>query len=178
MAESMGPTAAVLARSTPAASVLASACVAAVPWGAGDAAEYMLPLITLFIVHFWASRWRILMPSPFVFLVGLTTDLLTNGPLGFWALLYLLAYGIGAFGPRFRSMFANAFWSLAVLLALAVLGWVISSVYYLKILSPVDIIMGTVMAGALSGVIAWALVPSCARIEQASGPQDGELERI
>ena len=48
------------------------------------------PIIPLLVVFFWSIYSPDHMPSPSVFLIGLLQDLLTGGPLGLWAVVYLV----------------------------------------------------------------------------------------
>ena len=47
------------------------------------------PIIPLVIVFFWSLYGPDLLPAPSVFAIGLLQDLLTGGPLGLWAIVYL-----------------------------------------------------------------------------------------
>lgn len=48
------------------------------------------PIIPLVVVFFWSIYSPDHMPSPSVFFIGLLQDLLTGGPLGLWAVVYLV----------------------------------------------------------------------------------------
>lgn len=48
------------------------------------------PIIPLVVVFFWSIYSPAHMPSVSVFLIGLLQDLLTGGPLGLWAVVYLV----------------------------------------------------------------------------------------
>lgn len=48
------------------------------------------PIIPLVVVFFWSVHAPDYLPSPSVFLIGLLQDLLTGGPLGLWAAVYLI----------------------------------------------------------------------------------------
>ncbi|MEM8770586.1 MAG: rod shape-determining protein MreD [Pseudomonadota bacterium] len=48
------------------------------------------PIIPLVVVFFWSVYSPDYMPSPSVFIIGLLQDLLTGGPLGLWASVYLV----------------------------------------------------------------------------------------
>jgi len=48
------------------------------------------PIIPLVVVFFWSIYAPAYMPSVSVFLIGLLQDLLTGGPLGLWAVVYLV----------------------------------------------------------------------------------------
>ncbi len=48
------------------------------------------PIIPLVVVFFWSIYAPAYMPSVSVFLIGILQDLLTGGPLGLWAAVYLV----------------------------------------------------------------------------------------
>lgn len=48
------------------------------------------PIIPLVVVFFWSIYAPAYMPSASVFFIGLLQDLLTGGPLGLWAVVYLV----------------------------------------------------------------------------------------
>ncbi|MEX6632059.1 rod shape-determining protein MreD [Hyphococcus lacteus] len=47
------------------------------------------PIIPLVVVFFWSIYGPDSLPSVSVFLIGFVQDLLTGGPLGLWAMVYL-----------------------------------------------------------------------------------------
>ncbi len=49
------------------------------------------PIIPLVVVFFWSVYGPDYLPSVGVFIIGLLQDLLTGGPLGLWAGVYLVA---------------------------------------------------------------------------------------
>lgn len=57
----------------------------------GPHVSLLLPLITLFI---WSVRTPTLTPPWLIFLTGVAQDLLSGGPMGVWALAYLIAFSI------------------------------------------------------------------------------------
>lgn len=48
------------------------------------------PIIPLVVVFFWSVYAPEFLPSVSVFIIGLLQDLLTGGPLGLWAAVYLV----------------------------------------------------------------------------------------
>ena len=73
------------------------------------------------------------MPEWLVFLSGFATDVLTYGPLGYWALVYLLGY-IAVVLLRQdgeRGEFAHWLEFAATLAGLALAQWLIASLYLL-----------------------------------------------
>ena len=73
----------------PAAVLLVAVLVAAVPWGLPPETKAALPLLPYLGVHYWTERRPAAMPDWLVFLAGFATDVLGQGPLGYWALIYL-----------------------------------------------------------------------------------------
>jgi len=75
---------------TLAVSLLAVAAPLRLPEGQGFPAP-LFPLIALFV---WSVRYPRFVPPWVIFVVGILQDLLTGGPLGMWAISYLLAFAI------------------------------------------------------------------------------------
>lgn len=74
-----------LSKLVPAMIVALLTLAAALPWGAPVAARLALMLLPLIaIVHFACARGPSV-PAPLAFGCGLVLDVLTHGPLGFWA---------------------------------------------------------------------------------------------
>lgn len=48
------------------------------------------PIIPLVVIFFWSIYGPDLLPSVSVFFIGLLQDLLTGGPFGLWAVVYLV----------------------------------------------------------------------------------------
>lgn len=76
-------------------SLLAVAAPLRLPEGQSFPAPFF-PLIALFI---WSVRHPRFVPPWLIFITGILQDLLTGGPLGMWAIAYLLAFAIA----RLRS---------------------------------------------------------------------------
>jgi rod shape-determining protein MreD len=102
------------------------------------------PDFVLICVFFWAIYGPSLLPPWAVFLVGLIQDFATGGPIGFWALIYLAAYGFtlsqrvffsGRSGPGVWIGFAM------VAGVTAVVAWVLGSMSYARWMMPWPIIM-------------------------------------
>lgn len=119
----------------PAISVALLTLLSALPWGLPPEIRFVLPLIPIIGIHFWITRAQGLLSEWFVFACGLLLDVLTNGPLGFWSGMYLLAFVFSTLaGPRARQLPLGG-WATFVLIAsvLAVTEWAVSSVYYLEL---------------------------------------------
>jgi rod shape-determining protein MreD len=149
-----------LAMAVPALSVLPFAILAAMPWSAPDAIAFGLPLIALSAIHFWAVRHATYLPAVAVFSIGLFVDLVTGGPLGYWALLYLAGYAFGAYVPieaeaarqraeRGRTMLSF----LAMVLATSVAAWAVACIFFVRVFDPWPF-----AGGALLSIGVWPLV--------------------
>ncbi len=55
-----------------------------------------MPLFPLMALFFWSMARPQLMPPLAVFLIGLLQDFLTGGPVGLWAMAYLLTFTVMA----------------------------------------------------------------------------------
>jgi rod shape-determining protein MreD len=53
-----------------------------------------MPLFPFMVIYFWSMTRPEFMPAMAIFLIGLLQDLLTGGPLGLWALTYLVTTAI------------------------------------------------------------------------------------
>ena len=122
----------IFARLAPAAVVAVLTLVAVLPWGLPPASRFYLPLLPLTAIHYWALRRPEFCPEWLAFASGLTVDVLSDGPLGFWALVYLACFALariqanwGAVGPLGRWL---AF--LFALLFIAGLEWMLASLIF------------------------------------------------
>jgi hypothetical protein len=68
--------------------------IAFMPWQSGNTA-LMAALLPVAGLHYWALRRPQLIPGVAVLFCGLTADIVSGGPFGFWACLYALAWLIG-----------------------------------------------------------------------------------
>lgn len=125
--------------------------LATLPWGLPPEARFFLPLLPFTAIYFWVVRRPGLMPEWAVFLAGLTTDVLTHGPLGFWSLVYLVGYIFARALPQTPFGAPLQRWAYFCL-ALCLLGavqWVIASIYFLALAEWRPLASGT-LAAALS----------------------------
>lgn len=68
--------------------------LAALPWGLPAEYRLVLPLLPFLAIHFWTLHGIALVPEVLVFAAGLSFDFLSDGPLGYWALMYLTGYAL------------------------------------------------------------------------------------
>ena len=85
----------VAGRLVPALSVAVLVMVAVLPWGLPPDGRFVLPLLPFIAIHYWTSRHPEKLAEWVPFAAGLTVDVLSNGPLGYWSLIYLTAVRVG-----------------------------------------------------------------------------------
>lgn len=118
----------------PLASLALLTLLAALPWGLPSDDRFFLPLLPVVAIHYWRLRHENLIPEWAAFVAGLTVDILTHGPLGYWSLMYLVAHVSAVFSaPLARNGTAARFGLLALALgAVAAIGWGVASIYFLE----------------------------------------------
>lgn len=144
----------------PPVSVFVTSVLVLLPWGLGDGVRFVLPLIPLLSLHYWELRQPHAMPASVAFAAGLAHDVVMQGPVGLWALLFLAALAIaratapfaGASGPLGRLALT------AVTLAVIVAGeWAVGSIYYVRILDWRPMILAGLAALVIYPVLAIVL---------------------
>lgn len=134
--------------------------VAAVPWALPASARFILPsLLIIFVFALTMQRKREL-PTVSAFAAGLLMDVLTAGPLGYWAIIFLLTHTLARiYSTRARKKrFANLWLAFAVTAAAAALfGWVLASIYFVRIIDWQPMFIGGVVAVGLFPLLAWPL---------------------
>jgi rod shape-determining protein MreD len=102
------------------------------------------PAFGLIAVYYWAVQRPDVFPPYGVFAIGLFYDLLSAGPLGLWALVYLIVYGLVIsqrqliIGRTF-SLFWLGFLLSSMIAGL--LGWALASLYFGQFLSPASVLV-------------------------------------
>ena len=87
----------------PVATLVLAVLLASARWHAGPELALVAPFLPVVVVRHWAARAPQLLPEWAVALAGLCVDAVTQGPLGCWALVYLVAGGIGIVARRFAD---------------------------------------------------------------------------
>lgn len=119
-------------RFLPAATVCIAALLAVLPFGADEMVRYAVSFLPLMVIQYWSARRPALVPVPLIFASGLVVDVVTHGPVGYWALLALLA---ASFAPIEASLMGRsttigrALIFAGTMLAVAAIGWTIASIY-------------------------------------------------
>ena len=116
----------------PILSIAVLTLIAVLPWGLPSENRFFLPLMPIIAIHYWGLRRPESVPEWSVFLAGLTLDVLTQGPLGYWALIYLLGYLLGAlcepYGRHSQRLRVALF--AAALMCVTAAAWLLSSAYF------------------------------------------------
>lgn len=108
--------------------------VAVLPVGLPSSARFVLPMLPFAAIHYWTLNDRGFMPAVLVFAAGLTIDLVTYGPLGFWSCVFLIGHACARWlsGPISDTRIGRY---TGYVLTCALLGWVqwiVASLYYLE----------------------------------------------
>ncbi|CAA2138983.1 rod shape-determining protein MreD [Hyphomicrobium sp. ghe19] len=120
----------------PVISVVVLTLAAVLPWGLAAEDRFVLPLLPVIAIYRWTLDADAWLPEWVVFLTGLTLDVLTQGPLGYWALVYLFAYAVALFASRVRV--DSALGRMALLAGaiglVTAFAWLLASLYFLQML--------------------------------------------
>ena len=130
-------------------SIALLALIAALQWGLPPQDRFFLPMLPVIAVHFWSLRHPSLVPEWYVFAVGLVLDVLTHGPLGYWALVYLITHLLAVLSAPFadRGFTVRVALLAAALIAVTLTAWAIASVYFLEWLDVWPYVAGSGLAG-------------------------------
>ena len=82
-----------MSRIVPTLSLLVAVFAAALPWGLPAGAVFIPPLVVVMMIFCWRALPGTVLPLSLAFLLGLLTDFMSGGPLGFWALMALIEIG-------------------------------------------------------------------------------------
>lgn len=120
----------------PVATVAILTVAAILPWGLPVEDRFVLPLLPIVAIMYWTLDRDAWLPEWAAFLAGLMLDVLTQGPLGYWALIYLVAYVAAVFVSHLCFETALG-WSAAfasAIVAVTTFAWLAASVYFLEVL--------------------------------------------
>ena len=134
--------------------------VAAVPWALPSRASFILPLLLIIIVYVLTLQRRTVLPSLSVFAAGLLMDILTAGPLGYWAIIFLLTHTLAAlYGRRDATPGFGMLWLVfaATAVVTSISGWVLASLYFVRVIDWQPMLIGGAVAVALFPLVAWPM---------------------
>ena len=133
----------------PALSVLLAVLATAVPWGLPADATFIPPMVVMTMVFCWRALPDTTFPVYLALLLGLLTDILSGGPLGFWALMALIAANAGGHAPSpGDSQDRNRLWLVwaGVAASVGVLSWLLGSLYILRVIDAWPIAFGAAVS--------------------------------
>lgn len=133
----------------PSLTVLAVIVLAAVPWGSPPQLKLVLPVLPYVLIHLWSEHRPEALPEWATFLLGLTSDVLGQGPLGFWALIFLSGQWIALTSSRLLLPAARIPVFMLTAALLAVLQWMVGSLYGLRLLEVEPLAIAAVAASAI-----------------------------
>jgi len=139
----------------PAVLVVAAVAVAAAPLGAPTSVSYVLQVMPYLIAHVFLVRGKGFVPSPLMFAAGLAIDIASDGPLGFWALIYLFGVLMSRQLPVGLTQTRTGRLSglLLVVFALAAAQVGLASLYQLRWIDWHAVLVGTMGAGLIAGIV-------------------------
>jgi rod shape-determining protein MreD len=112
----------------------------------------VMPMLVLIGVYYWSLYRPDLMPMPLVFVFGVLLDILSGGPLGLMALLLLLVHGICVSQRQVlanKSFYVGWFGFTVVAIGVNLVGWIVACAFFLALLSPVPVIVQTIVTIAV-----------------------------
>jgi len=129
--------------------------LAALPWGLPAEIAPALPLIPYVVIHAMIERRPSAVPDWLVFLAGLALDVLGQGPLGYWALVYLVGFVCvrSASEPGPSGTLRGILLLALTLAALVLVQWLITSIYRVHLAAVVPLLGGAAIALAAYAVV-------------------------
>lgn len=149
----------------PSVSVAALLVLALLPWGVSAAAwpfvAYLPPLLPLAVILYWLIRRPEALPLVMIFATGLTVDAVTRGPLGFWALIYLMGSAIILLtaGKLNRSPLGRFTAFAGGFVMTGALAWLVATAYTLGRVEVEPVLAATGLIVAFYPVLALLLWP-------------------
>jgi rod shape-determining protein MreD len=133
--------------------------LAAVPYGIPQL-SYVMPWLGIMPIYYWSIHEPRYLPYWTAFMVGLWQDVLTGGPLGLFALIFVLVRHFVAAQRLlfFKKPFLVGWWGMALVLVLsAVGGWLLASLYTGTFLPLSPFAVQTLLSIIVYPLVAWAM---------------------
>ncbi len=140
----------------PALSVLIAVLATAVPWGLPGDATFIPPMVVVMMVFCWRALPDTAFPPYLALLLGLLTDIMSGGPLGFWALMALIGASVGGRVTSLAdSQDRNRLWLVwaGVAVLIGVLSWLLGSAYFVRWIDWWPIAFGAIASTLLFPVV-------------------------
>jgi rod shape-determining protein MreD len=145
----------------PALSVLFAVLATAVPWGLPADATFILPLVVVMMVLCWRIIPGAALPPAGAAGLGLLADLMSGGPLGYWALMCLIGATVGGRAGSLsegRDIFVHWLIWMVLVSLLGGFGWLLASLYYFRWIDWWPIAFGALASIALFPVVLHGLL--------------------
>lgn len=148
-----------LDRLIPIMTLVATTILVALPWGMAAENRFFLPLLPLIVIHYWTMRRPKVIAEWWAFLAGLSLDILTHGPIGYWAFIYLLGYAAAQFSGQMAERGWVTKWVLSAvtLMVLSAIAWALSSLYHFEFADWRPFVSATVAAALIYPVFGFVL---------------------
>lgn len=146
----------------PALTLVIATLVAVLPFGANESVRACISFAPLIVVHYWSARRPRLLPVSFIFAAGLTIDVLTHGPVGYWALMALAAAALAQLEQGFTGQSSAAGRAAVFAIAMLVvgsLGWGVASLYNGQLIEGRPMLLAALVAIAVYPLFALLLMP-------------------
>jgi len=145
----------------PALSVLFAVLATAVPWGLPADATFILPLVVVMMVFCWRTIPGAGLHPAGAFGLGFLADLMSGGPLGYWALMCLTAATVGGrTESRGEGHDLGRHWLVwsGLVAGLGLFGWLLASLYYVRWIDWWPIAFGAITTIALFPIVLYGLL--------------------
>jgi rod shape-determining protein MreD len=129
------------------------------PYNFPGSAQLVPPLALMAVFH-WGIYRPDLLPGPLAFVLGLLQDVLSGGPLGMWAAVFLLVLVVTASQRRFflGKMFVVEWLGFALVTPVVFIAlWVIGSIYIGAIVDPGALLVQALLAVAFYPGLSWLM---------------------
>lgn len=117
-----------------------------------------MPAFVLMAIYYWAVVRPEMFPAYAVLIMGLLSDLLSNGPIGLWTFVYLVTYWVIL---SQRSLVINAvfsmFWLGFLIIALftGAFSWIVASILFGTIVPLKPVMAQMLVTVAFFPLFAW-----------------------
>jgi rod shape-determining protein MreD len=146
----------------PAMTLAIAALAAILPFGAGDTVRMCLSFVPVIVAQYWSVRRPRMVPLPLIFAIGLAIDILTHGPVGFWALMMLAAAGLARLEDAWTGTSTTAGRAAVFCIAMLVvagLAWAVASIYTGAMIDGHPMLVAALVAIAAYPLFAIMLMP-------------------
>ena len=139
----------------PSALILLAVAIAAAPLGLPTEASYILQVMPYMLAHLFLTRSKGFVPSPVMFVAGLAMDIASDGPLGFWPLVYLFGVLLARQLPvgLMQTRLGRLSGLLLIVFALAAAQVALASLYQFRWIDWHAVLAGTLAAGLLTALL-------------------------